>query len=503
MTLPTGWSKPTSSQFNLLDEPWIPVRANDGTQQNVGLLHLFEQSDRIRAVESESALIDVAILRLCLAILHRAIDGPKSREEWYALDARATLGPPVAPYLEKWRDRFFLFDPNVPFMQVAAEQLLSGVGSVAQLDHTAASGTNKKLFDKSIDKAPSRVVPARAARLLLAAQSFAAGAGSGYPASRIGSRSMLLVPQAGSFGASLLRSATRYDPAANEPFAARGDKPAWESDGVPVRSSVAPLLGYLDLLTRRLRLVWLLVADGDPLATGLCAHHAGLKFEDDVTLREPSLIIRVNAKKGSTYTQKSPLGAPVWRELPAVLATIDQHNAHSPLISWLRGSLDLGEDLKLRIVALDNDKAKYVAVEDATVNLPDALLRDANRRFSASQAIIAAGLIARSIEKHLGRNVEAKARCTRAYYGSLRPSLERLVVALASPTANSRTTNNAWRTAVRGAVNAAIKESERAARTRADDLQEAAKAEGKLWRDCEKTLSSVEAIDEAEEVEAA
>ena len=65
-----------TASFNLLDEPWIRVTRLDGAPDEVSLLALFREATDIAGIHGEIASQDVAILRLLLAICHRAMDGP-------------------------------------------------------------------------------------------------------------------------------------------------------------------------------------------------------------------------------------------------------------------------------------------------------------------------------------------------------------------------------------------------------------------------------------------
>ena len=112
-----------SKAFCLLDEPWMPVRLADGSVVELGLLEVFERSEEIIALAETAPPSLVAQYRLLLAITHRALTTAlgqwrdKDRVRWYR------EGLPLADiraYLEQWRERFWLFHPEYPFMQVAA-----------------------------------------------------------------------------------------------------------------------------------------------------------------------------------------------------------------------------------------------------------------------------------------------------------------------------------------------------------------------------------------------
>jgi CRISPR system Cascade subunit CasA len=107
-------------EFLLTDEVWIPVLDAAGRCREVSLRGLFEQAGEIRMIACELPSQTFAILRLALAILHRATGGPPGEASWQALwrDERLPISD-LADYLDAFRDRFDLLHPRHPFYQVA------------------------------------------------------------------------------------------------------------------------------------------------------------------------------------------------------------------------------------------------------------------------------------------------------------------------------------------------------------------------------------------------
>ena len=113
--------------FNLLDEPWIRVTRLNGAPDEVSLLALFREATDIAGIHGEIASQDVAILRLLLAICHRAMDGPEDLDTWREYwEEPERLGRDASAYLERYRERFDLRDPDRPFFQVAGIHAASG-----------------------------------------------------------------------------------------------------------------------------------------------------------------------------------------------------------------------------------------------------------------------------------------------------------------------------------------------------------------------------------------
>jgi len=125
-------------EFNLIEEPWILALSLDGKPVQLSLMALFGQAHRLYGLAGEMDAQDIALLRVLLAILY-AVFGrqdlqgmagvPHSEAEacsrWQALwDAGQFPMDRMEAYLlgDGVRERFYLFHPHTPFMQVALDQ---------------------------------------------------------------------------------------------------------------------------------------------------------------------------------------------------------------------------------------------------------------------------------------------------------------------------------------------------------------------------------------------
>ncbi len=120
-------------EFNLIYEPWIRVLNEECQIEEVSLLDAIIHAHEYTDLSGELATQDVAVLRLILAVLHTVFsrvdvngeDFPLEEEEdayerWKELwDAGRFPEKPIKEYLEKWKERFWLFHPERPFGQVA------------------------------------------------------------------------------------------------------------------------------------------------------------------------------------------------------------------------------------------------------------------------------------------------------------------------------------------------------------------------------------------------
>lgn len=161
--------------LNLAFEPWIPVTDQNGGPRMVGLDACFRGGEAIvdLAVRPQER---VALMRLLLCIAHAALNGPANHAE--RRNAAALLPDAVTAYLTQWRDSFWLYHPDKPFLQVAGLRK-AGKGEdptpFAKLDFALASGSNSTLFDHAGRDRARHPAPETLALNLLTFQMFSPG----------------------------------------------------------------------------------------------------------------------------------------------------------------------------------------------------------------------------------------------------------------------------------------------------------------------------------------
>jgi len=135
----------TENHFNLIDEPWIPV-------VDVGLASLrdiFSHSG-YRALGG-NPVQKIALTKLLLAIAQAAAT-PADDEAWAELGA-AGLSAKCLDYLERWRDRFWLYGER-PFLQMPAIRAANAQSFGAVLAEVA-TGNTTVLTQTQIEKSLS------------------------------------------------------------------------------------------------------------------------------------------------------------------------------------------------------------------------------------------------------------------------------------------------------------------------------------------------------------
>ncbi|QUW04042.1 type I-E CRISPR-associated protein Cse1/CasA [Chloracidobacterium validum] len=255
--------------FNLVIQPWIPCSLLNGTQVELSLREVFQRAHELRAIEDESPLVNAALYRLLLAIVHRAIDGPQSERDWHTgWQHRNFHQTPMDNYLTTWQDRFDLFSETEPFFQTAGFEVKEPTPlSRLFIQHL------RMFFNHPAEDGERWFTPAEAARGLLAAQAFALAGGKGVTSNLFGEHPYLSGAPLAPGVVTLLRGDTVFETLLlnlliyrdNHPIPRLGDDlPIWERGSAnnrkkfwPHKESLVPD-GYLDYLTwmsRHIRLI--------------------------------------------------------------------------------------------------------------------------------------------------------------------------------------------------------------------------------------------------------
>jgi len=156
--------------FDLTREPWLPVLRGDGGNDVLSLREVFAQAGELRRLVGDLPTQEFALMRLLLAILHDAIDGPKDLGAWEELWESGLPVQRVEKYLEKYRDRFDLLHPDTPFLQTPT--LRTAKDEVSPLDKIVADVPNGAPFFTMRARGVERLDFAEAARWVVHAQAF-------------------------------------------------------------------------------------------------------------------------------------------------------------------------------------------------------------------------------------------------------------------------------------------------------------------------------------------
>jgi CRISPR system Cascade subunit CasA len=257
------------------------------------------RAHEIREIAHGSPLVTISLHRMLLAVLYRALAGPASTEEWAELwQVGRWKADAIQTYLKSQRSRFDLFDPVHPFYQVPQIPDASGLLPISVLAHELASGNNATLFDHNVNTNPASMLPAEAARYLVAMQAYAIGGGVASPFNFTGgplTPGLSMLVQGDNLFETLALNLIPYR--RDVPVRWTGDdRPAWEQESrrQPDKAGTPPL-GYLDLLTWQSRRFHL-IPEGDPPVIRWCRRQQYLRLAEDI--RDPFKHYRQSKEKG-------------------------------------------------------------------------------------------------------------------------------------------------------------------------------------------------------------
>lgn len=334
-----------SSRFNLIDETWIPVHKLDGTRVELGIRDTLLQAKDIAVIEDPSPLVTAALHRFLLAVLYRALEGPSDIDQAKALFKTGLPEDKIAAYLERWRDRFWLFDDQHPFFQIPYfEPKVWRAWTVLAAEHNADNA--KVLFDHVDVTRPDAVSPAAAARWLLATQTFSVSAGKSelsHTGTAPSATAAMVLPLGRQLEDTLLLNLVPQNRAV-----LAGDLSVWEREPESLASLKAgaerPIAGYADRYTWRIRSIRLRrEADG---RVGTLAFASGVEnaTKDGI---DPMLAYRIDEEKGTRSIQFSDRG--LWREFHSLLPNRDTKKHIAP--SVVEHAVKLTERAKERFPA--------------------------------------------------------------------------------------------------------------------------------------------------------
>lgn len=389
------------TEFNVIEEPWLPCVQMDGRTEELGIRAALARAHELSELAADTPPITLALHRLLLALLHRALDGPGSVDGWAALwEAGRFDMAPLNTYLERWRERFDLFDPRYPFYQTAG---LPPERAAPSSRLRWQGDNNATLFDHTLAERPPALAPAEAARLVVAYQAFDTG---GRIAGDSGGDSALAGPllqpaltlvRGRSLFHTLLLNLTRYAPEDAQPweYDRAADLPAWERG--PVRPEQRPLVGYVDLLTWQGRRVLLLPDEDGAVRRAVLmkgwALPAGAGRHGHETMTAFARRRDAKPNEEAYMPLRFEEGRALWRDSLAFFQAGAQSGYDRPRsLSWLARLAEEeviggGDRLPVDVLGLRADQAKLLFWRHERLTVPLPYLNDAALRETLAEAL--------------------------------------------------------------------------------------------------------------------
>ena len=447
--------------YNALDEAWIPVLRPDRTVEHVGIRDALVNAHLYVGVAESSPTVLVAIHRLLLAFLSRAT-GDGDRAAWYA----ATLPQEaIDRYCTTWQDRFCLFHPDRPFMQVpllasdVEERVVDTNGEdrskpAAALALNSVSGNNVTLWGHAYDDAPVELEPGEALRLLLGHLSFQpmglVRVFATAAADSVLCNKAAVLPLGRTLAQTLCLS---LHPTSGN------DVPSWEQ-AAPSRELLGKtrqaFTGPNDRYTRLGRAVLLIPTE--TLTVRRLYYGVGIAplYEDNNL--DPMAAYRVKVAKGKKYRRPVAFeeGRAAWRDLPCLLPDPDGMSNEPPrILEWARALLDevgaYDEHLDVLVAGVSANKSAVLRWRLETTDIaaefernPEAAgrLRDLTatietaefKFFKVAEQAIAAAMEHKPSKHTLARSraMLSSSSARERFYQSIENSFHRIRAALAA-----------------------------------------------------------------------
>jgi CRISPR system Cascade subunit CasA len=469
--------------FNLMDEPWIPCCDLAGNYLTLGIRDLLLRSHELRSIQHQNPLTEVALLRILLAAIHRAVDGPRNSNDWKMLYKSGQFDERITKYLDKWRHRFDLFSSDEPFYQTPELMVVDSGGSsvpqpICSLMLERSSGNNKTLFDHTFDSTPVKLQPATAAHALITAQMFSLSGLNkkttnifGYQQSFLNSvmvSGIFIVLTGSNLFRTLLLNLLVYRDNEPIPYTSE-DCPVWESHGIGKSEATTPK-GYLDFLTCKCRHIRLLPQqDGDSVCVEYMHIAQGEAFPD---VTNPGFF-KKKKKDESWYYPQLDINRMVWRDSMALFSFDENVNKRPKAfrqIQAMRGVVTLPDRFVCMAYAIANEKGNPLAWRKEKLNVPLSLLADSQvaacmergMRLSEKGATALDGAVKCFMRKVLpdkSKDVAEKASATgavRMYWDQLEKHFQRFLLDIDDPETALEKWENSLKQTARDSLNLCV-----------------------------------------------
>ena len=380
--------------FNLIDEKWLPCVMTDNSLRDLSLRDVLLDAPNVREIVGDSPPITIALHRLLLAILHRALNAPQSAAEWNNIWISGEFNQDkIENYLNVWKHKFDLFDEAFPFYQTKSLENYTQTNTVFLLGFQAKA--NATLFDHSNTSQSTPVESEKVARMLLGVQSFDFG---GTKTSETGKESVSPSPliqsavcliRGKNLFETLMLNFHHYSSEDDEPFAFKfpEDLPAWERNEETQAIERLPK-GYVDLLTWQSRRIYLKATkleETDKLFVKDAVIMRGYSFPKQFQRNDKETMSGfvkhdVKGYVSTKYEEHKSL----WRNSFSLFQLVREVSSPPKIMKWLsdligENFLDKSQEYHLEIYGLNHDLkniAKLLFWQKESFRMPLTYLTD-------------------------------------------------------------------------------------------------------------------------------
>jgi len=372
------------SRFNLIDEPWIPVRFPDGIRAELGIKKILLRAKEISVIEDPSPLVVASLHRFLLAVLYRALEGPTDIDQARGWLKAGLPADRIDAYLEKWRSRFWLFDDKHPFGQISDfEPKTWRAWTALAAEHNADNA--KVLFDHVDVTHADTVPPGITIRWMLATQTFSVSAGKSelsHTGTAPSATAAMVLPVGSDLEDTLLLSLVPQNRAVFEQ-----DLPIWERSADALASlkggAERAIGGIADRYTWRTRSIRLRSDEAGNVHSVAFASGVDNASKDAI---DPMLAYRIDKDKGRLPMQFRERG--LWRDFDSLLP--DAEHLAPAVIEHAAALTRFARERfpqSVMVLGQANNKAKIEFWRMERFALPQALLGNRSIRTEIRQLL--------------------------------------------------------------------------------------------------------------------
>lgn len=390
----------STGSFNLLHEPWIPVRwtglstesAQHDLPERVGLIEVLRRAHEIAGLDVVGPPAHAALLRVLYALTARVTGLDRAMRQggaWRGLrqkvwHAGSLPVKGIEDYAARYADRFHVFDPvgGRPWMQdqrLEKQCDLAKTAGVNKLIVTRPAGNNHAWFLHGRDSAPDFPTVSEAILNVLVWHYWG-------PSGRCSAREVNGEKSA-SATAGPLRTALSYHPEGETLFETllaglvppRSDEPfeedlcPWELDELPDPAGLPrEPKGPCSRLTGRSQHALLLVPDhastnGQGTPTLVRDSYITWAYRTGRMSRDDDFLVWQISQQGNRYPRPADSRRALWRDLDALLMKEPVGTAQARRPEVFRWAVEVSEDLRVRALGFEQDgQARDVQFVDAS-----------------------------------------------------------------------------------------------------------------------------------------
>lgn len=407
-----------SMSFNVLTDPWIPVRTRDGEIREMGILETLRLAPDCLEVTSSFPNWEFGIYRFLFAFL-MDVFLPRTAAEIGRLYTQGSFDErTIQTYLEQCRAEgvsFDLFDASRPFLQ---EPLSSWertkktkIRHVLRLTPDLTAANNPAHYEKRFEDEITLSLP-DAARSLCSLSPFTHAEVKGYPSSVNGQTIPVYSIVRGENLFHTLVAGMVPVPAGEETFS----HPYWRW-GEKLTAGDLPAVSLLFGLTLPARRVTLLDHTNPQVMqvmremeqpavgaeaipenrVGLMLWAPGLGLQRQDNWWDP-YVAYLKAKEGSRLRLIPRPGRGLWRDLDAIC---DPFRRGVPLVVKQYSSLLEADTVGVNLYSLANQRSKLLEMSRNTFRLPGTLLRSRVRMTAMKEGLVCVDIAGRQLQQKI------------------------------------------------------------------------------------------------------